>query len=740
MVLAKTEEKLKAEAERKATEVAVKVAVQSLHDAQTNSVGAEKADQDMIADIKGQLYRFYIAWNVWDPPDVGGIASMHVHSVDTLNALLRDKYHGTDLTWTPEQIGQHMLSISSLSEGISSPPSLCPSLSPTLKAQTNGQSPPKAKSETERVDELAASLKVFYETWGVERKSEQLKALASEYKDKQEVLMHILQDKYHGTDMSWSGVRLSATVKSVQREEAEVAAHKQREAKEAEEAAHKLEAQKLEKKIVQQEDADERARIDASLRTFYTCWSSSRSDVDIASLALQYRQDPKGFNAKLRAKYHGTDISWNEKDILAKRRQQGKEEEEAAQRQKAEEVAAAKKRKEEEDAASKTRERFLFSLVGKLKDFYSIWGAACSDDEVRENAMQYADDVSTLQNQLRITFHGTDLDWTRERLMAKKAQVEAAAEAKKKAEIEVEKKKLAQKLALEHLTANLMQFYAAWDTGRNSQNVGSVVKLHKKDTRALTFWEMFTVRDKAECNALAGKYLNDVPTLSRKLRERYSGTDLSTALSDIVQLKRKSDQEKEAAAIAKKEAQAAEAAAKKQAREEAEAAAVQAANKREEEAAKEARRNEELAQEQEAQRRAQEAARRERELAMIQKLKIFYGAWELNKSDAEFHRIATDYAGRQTELNQILQGRYSGSDLTWTHEQICALVARERDKKVREKELESERIESERIESEQESERIETEMQCLGLVTKLRVFCMAWGANSDHGWEHLALD
>ena len=674
--MAKAEEKWKAEAERKATEVALK----SLRDAESNgfTARAENGDADMVADIKGQLYRFYIAWNVWDPPDVGGIAATHVHSVDTLNALLRDKYHGTDLTWTPEQIGQHMLSISSLSDGVSSP-------------QT--PSPPKAQPEghVHDLDQLTASLEVFYTTWGVERSAGQLQAIANDYKDKQEALKQSLQEMYHGTDMSLSEARLSAVVKSVRQEEAEAAVRKQRETKEAEETARKLEAERLaeakrvEQKRLELETADERARIQTSLRSFYTSWSSSRNAADIHGLALQYLQDPEAFNAKMRVKYHGTDISWNERDILEKCKQV-KEEEEAAQRAKAREAAAAEE-KREQDAAEAARKE-AEAIFNRLKDFYSFWGAARPDEEVREIAMQYADDVLTLKSQLRITFNGTDFDWTRERLKAKKAELEATAEAKRKAASEAGRQAQKTQDALQELAANLAQFYAAWDT----------------------------TRGQAECSTLADKYLHELPTLNQKLRQRYSGTDLSTAVSDIVQLKRKQTEEKDAAQVARKDAEAAEATALKKAQ----AVAAAAAKKQEEEAAAEARMREERAQEEAAQRRAHEAARREREVALHQRLTRFYGAWGMRKGDAELHKIAADYAGRQAELNELLRGKYSGSDLTWDKEQILVLVAQEEQKQKR------------------EQERAETESLCRRLVAKLSVFFVAWGVNRNDELEGLA--
>ena len=135
-----------------------------------------------LADFKGQLFGFYLAWNMPIPPQIEELAANYVNDRGTLNAGLRDKYHGTDLTWTSEEIRKLAKSLSGKL------------LVPMLKS-------PSQKIESASPDEgLLVSLKHFYKVWSVESTEKDLIALALDYKDTLEELREKQRKKYCGTD------------------------------------------------------------------------------------------------------------------------------------------------------------------------------------------------------------------------------------------------------------------------------------------------------------------------------------------------------------------------------------------------------------------------------------------------------------------------------------------------------------------------------------------------------------
>jgi hypothetical protein len=140
------------------------------------------AKEHDLADFKGQLFGFYLAWNMPIPPQIEELAANYVNDRGTLNADLRDKYHGTDLTWTSEEIRKLAKSLSGKL------------LVPMLKS-------PSQKIESASPDEgLLVSLKHFYKVWSVERTEKDLIALALDCKDTLEELREKQRKKYCGTD------------------------------------------------------------------------------------------------------------------------------------------------------------------------------------------------------------------------------------------------------------------------------------------------------------------------------------------------------------------------------------------------------------------------------------------------------------------------------------------------------------------------------------------------------------
>ena len=128
------------------------------------------------------------------------------------------------------------------------------------------------------------------------------------------------------------------------------------------------------------------------------------------------------------------------------------------------------------------------------------------------------------------------------------------------------------------------------------------------------FYETWgAARSEAEIKALALKYLSLPDMLDVKLRERYDGTDLSTSFRDII--KARSDREEA------------------QSRQEREKALIETA-------------------------------------ALDSTLRNFYAAWDVTRADTDIQRLASEFVGKEDELNKLLQKRYFGSDMTWSHDTI----------------------------------------------------------------------
>jgi len=251
-----------------------------------------------IAEIKGRIHRFYIAWNILDRGilDVGALAAAHVHSLDVLNSRLRDKYHGTDLTWTPERIGQLVESL----EGARIP---LPHASPmrTVPMRTASPSPRQDEAHEraqEAVEELVTALATFYNAWQIAKDEDDVKTLARDYVHKQHLLAAKLQAEFYGTDMSWPRTPLAARIEHVRRDE---------EGRQA--------SLLLRKKSHELAKALQLAT--TKMKAFYAAWGFPRNAQEFASLASQYVAAPADFDAALRLKYHGTDSSWQVDDIAA---------------------------------------------------------------------------------------------------------------------------------------------------------------------------------------------------------------------------------------------------------------------------------------------------------------------------------------------------------------------------------------------------------------------------------------
>ena len=313
----------------------------------TQKVASEKEeDADAIADMKGRLFRFYIAWNVFDPPNVGTIAATYVNSPDKLNKRLRSKYQGTDLTWTPEQIGLHIESLESHGSHRDNGNS----------GGADGRGSPGAGEECAqtRVEKLALLLSAFYKTWNVSRGDEDTRNLAHAYCDKVDALNRQLQTKYFGTDLTWSASALDEKARSVRHEE-----NLQRED---------------EQKRLQARDARV-AEVRDKLSEFYAAWALDQGASAIESDADNFIQSPASFNTTLRSLYHGTDLSWAPQDV----------------------------RDKVHDVRAQAR---LTALVEKLVPFYTFWGADDANSEATRMASTFLDDVVSLKMHLRAAYHG----------------------------------------------------------------------------------------------------------------------------------------------------------------------------------------------------------------------------------------------------------------------------------------------------------------------------------------------
>lgn len=406
-------------------------------------------DKQRLADIKGRLLRFYIAWGDFEPVDVDELASKYVSNHDALNALLRERFHGTDLNWPTEQIGQH-----------------CERL----------------ESESNELDPLVASLSAFYKAWDGARSPAEIKIVAQKYKGRQEILRQKLQAKYHGTDFGWSAAELI-------RKRDEIAAME----KEVHEAAMRQEKDSLVLKDL----------ID-KLRQFYASWDVARSERELETLALKYQHDASELNKKLRDRYKGTDLSTDVPGILHIKAEKGREEQEAKEnarmevQRKAEEAKEAERREREQqekarmekqrqaeeaqkaerleherkekarmeeqrkaeearEAENLERERALekqhaedarmrLELIETLAAFYKAWDV-CGKD-LSQLLQRYESNVDGLNEKLRLKYHGTDLSTSAAEILALRQKLQAQE---------------ATKESIDELERQLREFYAHWN-------------------------------------------------------------------------------------------------------------------------------------------------------------------------------------------------------------------------------------------------------------------------------------
>ena len=347
--------------------------------------------KQLLADIKGQLRRFYIAWNVFEPVGVDEMACKYVLDHEALNALLREKFHGTDLTWTTEEIGQRYERLNS-------------------------------ESNSHQVELLTTSLSAFYGVWDEARSLEKIKIMAQKYKDKPELLCQAQQAKYHGMDFRGSSVEWI-------RKKYELA---------------EMQKQAEQDRLVLKDLTD-------MMRQFYASWNVTRSEDELTSLAVKYKQDTSELNKRLRDRYEGTDLSTDVAEILRIKAEKERKEQEAKEtarleeQRKAEEAletarlesekkeqARMEQRKAEEarEAERLERERIVAGqqaeeakkqlelmsmkkLRQQLRDFFARWnyvGKPSHDAYIHEMTFEYHDNRAELSQKLRDQFYDTDLD------------------------------------------------------------------------------------------------------------------------------------------------------------------------------------------------------------------------------------------------------------------------------------------------------------------------------------------
>jgi serine/threonine protein kinase len=313
----------------------VKVAVsQEIANGQTLETSGKH--KQLLADIKGQLRRFYIAWNLFEPVGLDEMACKYVLDHEALNALLREKFHGTDLTWTTEDIGQRYERLHSESN----------------KKDEFAEMQEQAEQDRLMLKDLTGKMRQFYASWNVTRSEDELTTLAVKFKQDTSKLNKQLRDRYEGTDLSTDVVeilRIKAEKERKEQEAKETARmEEQRKAEKALEAA-RLESEKKEQARLEQRKAQEvreaerlaRERImeeqraekakkrlelismeklRQQLREFFARWNyvgKPSHDAYIHEMALEYQDNRAELSQKLRDQFYGTDLSSSGADIAA---------------------------------------------------------------------------------------------------------------------------------------------------------------------------------------------------------------------------------------------------------------------------------------------------------------------------------------------------------------------------------------------------------------------------------------
>lgn len=152
------------------------------------------------------LRAFYLAWGRHDKlQHAAELARQYKNDVAGLNKILRDKYHGTDLTCSAAEVarrrreaearfGPNNVFGSSTSSGDSS------QQKPKLPQITNSPAAARAQAGQPTTQALTA----FYLAWATREKLANVATLIQQHNEGRIDLNAILRSKYHGTDLSWS--------------------------------------------------------------------------------------------------------------------------------------------------------------------------------------------------------------------------------------------------------------------------------------------------------------------------------------------------------------------------------------------------------------------------------------------------------------------------------------------------------------------------------------------------------
>ena len=453
--------------------------------------GQNKNQTNGISELKEQLLRFYSAWDV-SGNDVDGLASKFVAKIETLNRLLRQKYQGTDLTWTPEEISLHIAA-----------------------KKDDAHVPAKAvvatQSERSWVEEKQPLLQYFYSKMNPAKLSDVPRLLNLFVGD--DVALNKSLKKAYGVDLSASREEIQQEKARREKEEEErtrlsletehqtVAEKTKQDEKEREGSLSSQEGNKkhLAEEAEQQRLAEEKAReakaqeeaearrakmlktLEESLLTFYAAWGVTREQKEVTHLAVKYQDVQDELAQKLQEKYHGTDHTWSAsqlEDKVAEIDRETKRQEEL-KRVEAEAAAAAEVAEQEQE---------ILKLANDLLKFYAAWEVKRSHDEIIELATKYTDIKVDLNRKLRERYHGTDLTCSEADLASITASFRAAEQKQKEEEAAAaasEAREEADRVDIERLSTSLRTFFAHWYSDKSEEEIRDMAVKYRGDQGAL---------------------------------------------------------------------------------------------------------------------------------------------------------------------------------------------------------------------------------------------------------------
>ena len=138
-----------------------------------------------LQQLISELSSFYSAWHVSQGKDIVKIAADYQRDREGLNKSLRCKYHGTDLTSSQESIARIQLGLD---------------------------------AQNAEIAKIEAALGAFYDNWSFTvspAHSAYVHKMAVEYHGKESQLCTLLQENFHGTDLSWSSEKIAAKIKEI---------------------------------------------------------------------------------------------------------------------------------------------------------------------------------------------------------------------------------------------------------------------------------------------------------------------------------------------------------------------------------------------------------------------------------------------------------------------------------------------------------------------------------------------